>query len=282
MSEDENNVGDQPRDFVGSLAQGLKVIMAFSRARPVMTLTEVAEATDMTRAGARRYLLTLEHLGYVAKSGRDFRLTPRVLELGYAYMATQPLAELSQPFLDDFTHKTGQSSALAVQEDDEAIYIAQCTAERALSIRVPVGRRQPALYTATGRVMLAFMPDAEIDAFLQRVEPRKLTEKSIVNKKKLKAELLNIREQEFAIVDQEVELGIRSMAAPIWDQEHNVAAAVLVLTDMASVNEKTLQKEFLPHLKHAAAEIQRALESIPGAFQTIAVKKNKKRPSTAH
>jgi IclR family pca regulon transcriptional regulator len=272
---DDNS--DEPRDFVASLSHGLKVITAFDRTRPVMTLSQVADVTGMQRSGARRYLLTLMHLGYVAKSGRDFRLTPRVLELGYAYMTSQPLAEISQPYLDEFTHKTGYSSALAVQEGDEAIYIAQCSAERTLSVRVPVGRRQPALQTSTGRAMLAALDEREIDAFLQRAQPRKFTDKSITSKKDLKAELLKIRSQGFSIVDQEIELGVRSMAVALHDQNGAAAAALLVLTDVASVSEKMLRKDFLPHLQHAVSEIERAIRSSPAARQMSSTR-SKPRP----
>lgn len=260
---------ERPRDFVSSLVHGLSVLSAFAGTRSRMTLTEVAEATNMTRAGARRYLLTLTHLGYLAKEGREFRLTPKVLELGYSYLAGTPLWGLAQPFLDELTEKIVQSSALAVLDGVESVYIAQSTAERILSVRVPVGRRLPALYTSTGRVMLAHMREDEIERFIFSTPLTPFNERSIRDPKLLMEELRKIREQGYCLLDQEVEIGIRTMAVPIFNPEGKVEAAAIILTDIATVSEEMLTEQYFPALCKAAKNIQDSLQAMPLAPRNL-------------
>ena len=259
MSEED----DRPRDFVSSLVHGLNVISAFAGTKSRMTLTEVAENTGMTRAGARRYLLTLTHLGYLAKDGREFRLTPKVLELGYAYLAGTPLWGLAQPFLDELTEKIVQSSALAVLDGVESVYIAQSTADRILSVRVPVGRRLPALYTSTGRMMLAHMSEEEQEKFIFNAPLTPFNELSIRDPKQLVSELHRIKEQGYCVLNQEVEIGIRTLAVPIFNPSGQVEAAAIILTDIATVTEQMLTEQYLPALRKAAKNIQDSLQALP-------------------
>lgn len=254
---------ERPRDFVSSLVHGLNVLGAFAGIRPRMTLTEVAEMTDMTRAGARRYLLTLAHLGYLAKDGREFRLTPKVLELGYAYLAGTPLWGLAQPFLDELTETIVQSSALSVLDGRESVYIAQSTAERMLSVRVPVGRRLPALYTSAGRIILAHMSEEALEKFIFGAPLTPFNERSIRDPKLLMEELHHIRAQGFCVLDQEVEIGIRTVAVPILNPSGEVEAAAIILTDIATVSTEMLTEQYLPALRKAAKNIQESLHALP-------------------
>jgi IclR family pca regulon transcriptional regulator len=272
MQEAEDRIDEEegrPKEFVGSLVHGLKVLTAFEGGHPRMTLSEVAEATGMTRAGARRYLLTLHHLGYVAKTGRQFRLTPKVLELGYAYLASTPLPGLAQPFLDELTAQIGQSSALAVRDGAEAVYVAQSTADRVLAVRVPVGRRLPLLYTSTGRMILSGCPQDQIDAFLETHPLTPFTERSIRDVDALSKELKRIRKLDYCMLDQEVEMGVRTLAVPIRNREDEIEAAAIILTDIGTVDEKTLIDSYLPHLRAAAEEIQRSLRALPASAAKV-------------
>lgn len=247
------------RDFVGSLARGLSVLRAFNADKPEMTLTEVAGKTNLTRAGARRFLLTLVELGYINKNQRLFRLTPKVLELGYAFMASTPIAERSQPYLKQVTEQTGESSSLGVLDGDDVVYIARSPARRILMPGLHVGTRLPACYTSLGRVQLAHRSEQEWENYLGRIvlEPR--TPFSITSKSALRKEFAKIRAQGYALVDQELEEGLRSLAVPVRDSNNNIVAAVNVSANAATASIDTMVRKFLPILKKAARDIQETL-----------------------
>jgi len=253
--------GAQIRDFVGSLARGLSVLRAFNADFPEMTLTEVAGRTKLTRAGARRFLLTLVELGYVRKNHRLFRLTPKVLELGYAFMASMPISERSQPYLKQVTEQTGESSSLAVLDNADVVYMARSSARRILMPGIQVGTRLPASYTSLGRALLAFKEEQDREQFLSTVvlEPR--TRFSVTSKSALRKELVKIREQGYALVDQEFEEGLRALAVPVRDPSNHVVAAINISTNAATVSIETMVKKFLPVLKKTAAEIQATLRT---------------------
>lgn len=247
------------RDFVGSLARGLSVIRSFDAERPEMTLTEVAGRTRLTRAGARRFLLTLVELGYVRKNNRLFRLTPKVLELGYAYMSSMPVSERSLPYLKQVTERTGETCSLAVLDGDDVVYMARSPARRMLILGLHVGARLPASYTAMGRVLLAHQTDEEIDAYVRRVQLHARTGYSITNKNALRTEFAKIRRQGYALLDQELEEGLRSVAVPVRDPAGNVVAAINISTHAGSVPTDKLMTQFLPELQQAAQDIRAAL-----------------------
>ena len=247
------------RDFVGSLARGLSVLRAFDHERPEMTLTQVAGRTRMTRAGARRFLLTLVDLGYVKKNQRLFRLTPKVLELGYAYMASMPISRLSQPYMKQITDVTGESCSIAVMDGNDVVYIARTQSNRFLRLGFHVGIRLPVAYTSAGRIILAMEGDEAIDRYLQSVTLEARTRHSITNKAKLRAELLRIRKLGYAIVDQELEEGLCSISVPIVDSKNEIIATINVATNVATVSKEKLRDEFLPMLKKAAQGIQETL-----------------------
>lgn len=250
---------DSPRDIVGSVAHGLAVLRSFDREHPQMTLSEVSERTGMTRAGARRYLLTLAHLGYVEQSGRQFRLTPKVLELGYTFFATMPLSEIAQPYLDQITAQTGETSAIAILDDHHIVHLAWARPPRQLAPTVTIGRRFNALYNSTGRVLLALMDESEVEKYLDSAKLVKQTEWSLTNKAKLKEELKLIRKQQYAIVDQESEEGLRSLAVPIFNRQGHAVAAINFITNVATVSRKQLVDDLLPVLLRAAKDISAAV-----------------------
>ncbi len=250
---------DKPRDFVGAVAHVMSVLKAFNAEHPKMTLSEVSKQTGLDRAGARRYLLSLAHLGYVVQEDKYFRLAPKVLELGYAFMATIPLAEMAQRYLDQITQDTGETSAVAILDGHYVVHIARTNASRMLAPTITLGRRFPALYTSTGRVLVAFQGDAAIADYLRELGPERVQAWNLAHAAKLDDELQKIRRKGYASVDQEVEEGVRSLAVPILDAAGKPQAALNILTAVASVTKKKLLEELLPRLQQAARELQASL-----------------------
>ena len=250
----------QSKDFVNSLARGLSIIRTFDAEHQEMTLSEVAERAEMTRAGARRFLLTLETLGYVIKDDRKFRLSPKILNLGYAFMASLPIAELAQPYLDEVTRETGESSSMAVLDQFDIAYITRSRSRRILMIGVHVGTRLPACTTSMGRVLLGALSEAQLNAYLDGVTIEPLTDRTVTDKDILRAEIQRARSQGFYVLDQELEIGVRSIAVPVVSQQDNrVVAAINIATNSAIVSKRRLMSEFLPKLRSAAGKIRSAV-----------------------
>lgn len=250
---------DRPRDFVGAVAHVMNVLRAFDAQHPQMTLAEVAKRADLDRAGARRYLITLAHLGYVVHDGKHFRLGSKVLELGYSYLAQMPLSAIAQSYLDKLTARAGETSVIAILDGDHIVHVAKAGINRMLAPTVTVGRPFTALYTSTGRVMLAFRHEDALQDYLATVEVEHLTQWSMTNREQLAAELARIRKQGYAIANQEIEEGIRSIAVPILNSGGKCIAAVSIITMVASIAKKRLTEEFLPLLRATAAELSAAL-----------------------
>ncbi|MGA8708481.1 MAG: IclR family transcriptional regulator C-terminal domain-containing protein [Steroidobacteraceae bacterium] len=248
-----------PRDYVGSVAHGLAVLRSFDQDHFQMTLSEVSTRTGMTRAGARRYLLTLLHLGYIEQLGRQFQLTPKVMELGYAFMSTRPLADIAQPYLDKLTADTREASAIAVLDGHDVVHLAWARTQRQLAPVITVGRRFNALYNSTGRVLIACDGEKAIDSYLSAIPTTKLTAWSIVSKAKLREELKRAREQQYAIVDQESEEGLRSIAVPIFNRSGRPIAAINTITNAAMVSNDDLLSKFLPVLRAVATSLSQAI-----------------------
>jgi IclR family transcriptional regulator, pca regulon regulatory protein len=242
-------------DFVQSLDRGLAVIRCFSSEHPSLTLSEVAERTGLTRAAARRFLLTLQELGYVGSSGRRFSLRPRVLALGYAYLSSFSVAQIAQPHLEDLAEELHESCSVSVLDGDDLVYVARASANRIMTISLTVGTRLPPYPTSMGRVLLAHLPEAELDAHLARTELRQLTEHTITDPLELRAVLAAVRCQGWAAVDQELEAGVRSIAVPIRDGSNKVVAAINASAHAARVPMRTLEKQFLPRLIDCAQQI---------------------------
>jgi IclR family pca regulon transcriptional regulator len=246
-----------PRDstFVQSLDRGLAVIRAFDAEHPRLTLSEVARRTGLTRAATRRFLLTLERIGYVRAEDRYFSLRPRVLELGYAYLSGLTLAEVAQPHVEALVAKVEESSSVCVLDGDEVVYVVRVPTRRIMSVVIAVGTRFPAYATSMGRVLLAGLPDAELDDYLARVQPQPLTPRTITDTRRLRDELQRVRAQGYAVVDQELEDGLQSAAAPIRDPAGRVVAAVNVSAHTSRMSPEQLREQVLPPLLNTSAQI---------------------------
>ncbi|MFF3612200.1 IclR family transcriptional regulator C-terminal domain-containing protein [Streptomyces sp. NPDC002580] len=242
--------------FVRSFERGLAVIRVFGADRPELTLSEVARDSDLTRAAARRFLLTLVDLGYVHTDGRIFRLTPRVLELGYAYLSGLGLPEIALPHLKRLAEQVGESSSLCVLDGDDVVYVARVPTRRIMTAAITVGTRFPAHVTSVGRVILAHLPDEETAARLERADLLPLTARTIVAPDLLEAELRRVRKQGYAIVDQELEEGLRSVAAPVRDRQGAVVAAVNIPVHATRNSLESVRRDLLPHLLATVARIE--------------------------
>jgi IclR family transcriptional regulator, pca regulon regulatory protein len=242
-------------EFVQSLERGLAVIRAFDRTHPALTLTEVAKATGITRATARRFLLTLAGLGYVRTDGRLFSLSPRVLELGYAYLSSLSLPEVAEPHLEALVREVNESSSVSVLDRGEVVYVARVPTSRIMTVAISVGTRFPAYATSMGRVLLAGLSDEDIDAYLASVTLDKLTPRTILSESTLRTELLRVRAQGWALVDQELEEGLRAVAAPIRDRSGRVVAAVNVSSQAGRRTLEAIRRDIVPPLVAAAARI---------------------------
>ena len=247
------------RDYVGALAAGLEVLQAFDAEHARMTLSEVAARTEMDRAKARRFLLTLHALGFVKRSGRQFELTPRVLQLGYAYQASNNYRAVILRHLEDITAELGESSSLAVLDSDDVVYVLRSSARhRLMAITLSVGTRLPAAYTSMGRVLLGQLSEAELDAYFARVTLHAFTALSVTRPAALKEEIIKAREQGYAIVDQELDSGLRSVAVPVFAGNGELLGAINISTNAARVDMQTLKDVYLSRLQQAAEAVRQS------------------------
>jgi IclR family transcriptional regulator, pca regulon regulatory protein len=231
------------------------VIRALGVPGPGLTLAEVARDTGLTRAAARRFLLTLEDLGYARSTDRRFSLTPRVLELGYSYLSSLTLPEIAQPHLRELVERVHESSSVSVLDGDEIVYVAREPTQRIMSVAIAVGTRFPAYATSMGRVLLAGLSDRELDEYLARVKLRPLTEDTITDVASLRSELVRVRRQGWAVVDQELEHGLRSVAAPIVDPGGEVVAALNLSTQAGRRTLEAIRRTLLPPLLETAERL---------------------------
>ncbi|NYH80980.1 IclR family pca regulon transcriptional regulator [Actinopolyspora biskrensis] len=250
---------------VQSLARGLMVIRAFDETRPEMTLSEVARTTGLSRASTRRFLHTLVQLGYVWTDGRLFALTPRVLELGFSYLSSLSLPEIAQPHLERLTAQVHESVSVSVLDGDEIVYVGRVPTSRIMTVAINIGTRFPAYATSMGRVLLASLDEAELAEYLDRVRPEPLAPQTVTSAGELRRELERIRSQGWAIVDQELEAGLRSVAAPIRDRSDRVVAAVNVSSHASRTGPEQAREELLPPLLETAARIEADLRVAPQA-----------------
>ena len=248
-------MNDRGDHFVQSLERGLAVIRAFGSDDPELTLSDVARRTGLTRAAARRFLLTLADLGYVRFDGRLFALTPRVLDLGYAYLSSLSLPEVAEPHLERLAAEVHESSSVSVLDGDEIVYVGRVPTSRIMRVAINVGTRFPAYATSMGRVLLAALEPDELDAYLARAEIRPLTARTIATPEALRAELDRVRAQGWALVDQELEEGLRSIAVPVRNGSR-VVAAVNVSAHASRASKDTVRKVLLPPLLRTAAHIE--------------------------
>ena len=241
--------------FMTSLARGLAVVQAFSDSRKPQTIANISQKTGIPRAAVRRCLHTLRELGYVDAELNNFSLRPKVLTLGYSYLSSTPLTVSAQPYLNDISRTLNESSSMAVLEDGEVLYVARASTSRVMSVALNTGSRLPAYCTSLGRVMLAHLPPAELEQYLARTKLRAMTENTVVNQKRLREILADVRRDGYAINDEELELGLRSIAVPVRGASGQVLAALNVGAQAARVSVKQLEKEFLPVLVRGAQEL---------------------------
>lgn len=255
--------GIEDRDVVNSLAKGLEVIRAFSRHKPLMTLSDVARATGMTRASVRRFLLTLVREGYAQSDGKYFGLRPKVLELGFSALSSMNIGQFAQPLLDELARRINECCFVAVLDGEEVAYIARAGSERRVSIDVPIGGRAPAHAVSTGRVLLAALPEEEIDRYLKHARLRKLTPNTITSKAKLKSQIQETHRQGWSMVDQELDIGLRSLSVPVFNQLGVTVAALNVCCPTSRITIEQMRSQLLPDLLAASARITASLPAWP-------------------
>jgi IclR family pca regulon transcriptional regulator len=242
-------------DFIEALARGLEVIAAFAPGRPVMSLTEVASATGLARPTARRILLTLTELGYVRTEGAGYALTPRVLELGVAYVRSQGLWEIARPHMESLSAATNESCSIAQLDGSDIVYVARVAVPKIVALAVQIGTRFPALQTSLGKVLLAALDPEEVDAVLAEPTRSGLVPRWQPDRSARDAELREVRARGWALTDQQLTLGIRSVAAPLRDGAGRVVGALNVNTHAAETPVDHLLGHHLPLLLKAAGDI---------------------------
>ncbi len=245
--------------YVQSFARGLGVIRAFNAEAPTQTLTEVAARTGLDRAGARRILLTLVQLGYVEQDGRLFRLTARTLDLGYAYLSTTPFWNLAEPVMEELVAEVHESCSVAVLDGPEMVYILRVPTSKIMTINLGIGSRLPAWCASMGRVLLAGVAEAQVDAILSASDIRPLTRYTLTDRDDIKMAISQARTQGYALVSQELEEGLCSIAVPLFDRAGNVIAAMNISGNAHRVTPAQMTRKLLPRLKQAAERINAAL-----------------------
>lgn len=245
--------------FLQGLERGLAVIRAFGADAPSLTLSEVARAVGLTPATARRILLTLEELGYVRSDGRRFLLTPRVLALGWAYLSSLDLGEIAGPFMEEVSAATRESCSMATLDLPDIVYVARVPTSRIMTVALGVGARLPAYATSMGRVLLAGLPAAELDRYLDELEPEALTDRTLTSTEDLRAVITEAGKAGYAVVDQELEQGLRSIAVPVVDGRGKAIAALNVSAHTSRATAAALRTDVLPRLREAADGIGTAL-----------------------
>ncbi len=247
------------RDLVAGLANGLRAIEAFSSHHKLMTVADVARQTGFTRAATRRYLLTLRAAGYADFDGKWFQLTSRVLRLGHAYISSVPLPQIAQPIVEELGHKTEESIAFSVLEGAESLTIASSAPRRIVGIFTRVGTHLPALSTSTGRVVLAGRTDEFIEQMLRNTVVDKLTEKTKMTPAEIREEIRRIRKQGYGLNDEEIEIGLRVIAVPVYNSASMVVAALCVSTYAGRYKIDQLKKRFLHELLDASHRLRRLI-----------------------
>ena len=245
-------------DHVQSLERGISVLRSFDAENSSQTLSEVAKRTGLTRATARRLLLTLTTLGYASTDGRSFTLTPSVLDLGYAYLSSLNIQQIAQPFLEALSEEVRESSSISVLDGSDIVYVARVPTSRIMTIALGLGTRLPAHCTSMGRVLLAELPRGEVHRRVKTpLEPR--TERTITRLAALDEELARVSAQGWALVDQELEIGLRSIAAPLRDSNGRAIAAMNLSTHAGRTSVEELHEVLLPALIQAADSLNDAL-----------------------
>jgi IclR family pca regulon transcriptional regulator len=252
-------IDESHREFVGSLAKGLSVIRVFGKDTPEMSVSEVARATETTRAAARRFLLTLHALGYVQSDGRLYRLAPKTLELGFSFLSSHSWLSIASPLLDRLKASLGESVSVTVLEDTEVVYLAKFPADRVMTLSMDVGSRRPAYCTAMGRALLGELPEPEARRILDASDIRAWTDRTVTDREALMAEFRKARRQGYAVIDQELEDGLVAVSVPLRDANGDVLAAANVCGHSSHLTVADLEARCLPALRDCVQRISRSL-----------------------
>jgi IclR family transcriptional regulator, pca regulon regulatory protein len=243
-------------DFLEALARGLRIMQAFNRDRRQLTLSDIARLVDLPRASVRRTLHTLVHLGFAETDGRVFRLTPRILTLASAYLTSNAIADVLQPAVERLTAEVGEACSAAVLDGDDVIMIAHAAPNRVINLTAQIGFRLPAVSSSLGRVLLAAFDDRELESRLTRTKPEKLTPATAVDRVGLRQAIRKVREDGYSLVDQEVELGFRSISVPLRRLDGRVIASLNIGAHSRRCPTDTMRNVFLPKLRALATELQ--------------------------
>ncbi len=245
--------------YVQSFARGLQVIRSFSAQAPRQTLSEVAERAELTRAGARRILLTLQQLGYVESDGKHFWLTPRILDLGFSYLSSMPIWDLAEPEVEALVSRVKESSSIAVLDGAEIVYVMRVPTHKIMKISLGIGSRLPAYCTSLGRVLMSDLEDDEIVRRLESAPRTALTRLTVTDTATLLKRIQQVRKQGWCLSNQELEEGLISVAAPLRGANGRVTAAINVSGQANRTDAKTMQEQILPALLETAATVSRLL-----------------------
>lgn len=258
-AEQEGGPAGRPlpdKEFMATLEKGLAVLGAFGEERRSMTLSEAAALTGLTRATARRILRTLASLGYLLHNGRQFSLAPRILELGFAYLSTQAWIDHAEPLMKELSQDIGESCSAAILQENEIVYVARMPApHRLMSVSIAIGTRLPAFHSALGRIQLGYLPEEEIWRRLRSIRLHPFTPHTIVDPRALIERVLADRAQEFSIVDEELETGLRAIAAPVLSRSGECVAAINISAHANRATRSAMREEFLVPLQKVAVSI---------------------------
>lgn len=241
--------------YVQAFARGLAVIQSFGPNSPSQTLSQVAESTGLDRAGARRFLLTLEKLGYVRREGRSFHLTPRILELGYSYLSTLPLRSIAEPIVRELVQEVNESSSVSVLDGSDIVYVVRVPVKKIMTITLSIGSRIPAYCTAMGRVLLGGQPAVVMKQLLKDSEITRHTRYTITSRPEIIKVIEADHDKGWSMCNQELEEGICSIAVPLLDREGQIAAAMNITANLSRTTPAEMVSKFLPKLKKAAEKV---------------------------
>ncbi len=250
---------EQSRDYVQSLARGLSVLSAFDAQHQTLGLAGIAARTGLSRAAVRRLVLTLRHLGYVRPMGREYALSPRVLELGFGCLSSLKLTDLAQPLIEQLAQRVNHSCSMAVLDGQSIVYVLRVPVRRVMTVALGVGARLPAYAASMGRVLLAGLPAESLETWLAACRPERLTPHTVTDPRRLRRIVAEVRGQGYAYVEQELELGLCSLAVPVRDRDGRVVAALNASLPYHADAARHALSEVLPELRTTATAIERCL-----------------------
>jgi IclR family pca regulon transcriptional regulator len=257
-------------DYVQSLDRGLAVIRAFDAEHAAMSLSEVAARAKLSRAVARRLLMTLEYLGFVRRQGRQFSLTPRILDLGFSYLSSLNVAMLAQPFMEEVTRSTDESCSLAVLDEYDIVYVQRVAVRKVMTITLAIGARLPAFCTSMGRVLLGGLADESLDRWLRGLRTHAWTRLTLTELSGLRSAVQRARAQGYAYVEQELQEGLCSLAVPVRDGRGHIVAALNTGMPFRVGARAHAMKKVLPALRAGAGKIERSIMARPGGVTSAA------------